>query len=54
MWARDQGSLGTVAQIDSREFARDRYGAFLLDVRGLSEWRGGRIPGATLRSPCPS
>lgn len=48
MWARDQGSLGTVPQIDSREFARDRHGAILLDVRGLTEWRGGHIPGATL------
>ena len=48
MWAKDQGTIGTVPQIDSREFARDRHGAFLLDVRGLSEWRGGHIPGATL------
>lgn len=48
MWARDQGSLGTIPQIDGSEFARDRHGAFLLDVRGLSEWRDGRIPGARL------
>jgi hydroxyacylglutathione hydrolase len=48
MWARDQGSLGTVPQIDAREFARDRHGAFLLDVRGFSEWRDGRIAGARL------
>ena len=48
MWARDQGSLGTVPQIDPREFARERHGAFLLDVRGLSEWRDGRINGARL------
>jgi len=48
MWARDQGSLGTVPQIDARDFAADRHGAFLLDVRGLTEWREGRISGATL------
>ena len=48
MWARDQGSLGTVPQIDVRDFAADRQGAFLLDVRGLTEWRDGRIVDAKL------
>lgn len=48
MWAADQGPLGAVPQVDPRAFARDRGGAFLLDVRGLSEWRGGHISGAVL------
>jgi hydroxyacylglutathione hydrolase len=48
MWASDQGALGVVPQLDPREFARDRGGACLLDVRGLSEWSGGHIDGAIL------
>lgn len=48
IWAADQGGLATVPQVAARDFARDRRGAFLLDVRGLSEWRGGHIEGATL------
>lgn len=48
MWAADQGTLGTVPQVDPHAFARDRGGAWLLDVRGFSEWRGGHISGAVL------
>jgi hydroxyacylglutathione hydrolase len=39
---------GRVPQVDPRAYASDGDGGFLLDVRGVSEWRGGHIEGATL------
>jgi hydroxyacylglutathione hydrolase len=48
VWSADHRTLGTVAQLTATEVARRHPDAFLVDVRGESEWTGGHLPGATL------
>jgi len=45
-WSAEASSLQTTPQIDARSLA-DLDGRTIIDVRGISEWRAGHLPGAT-------
>ena len=47
VWAADQGQLARVPQVTPVEFAAAPGDAFVLDVRGESEWAGGHLANAT-------
>jgi len=45
-WAAERAALQTTPQIDARTLA-EVDGRTIVDVRGISEWRAGHLPGAT-------
>jgi hydroxyacylglutathione hydrolase len=45
-WAAENAALETTPQIDAKTLA-EVDGRTIIDVRGISEWRAGHLPGAT-------
>jgi hydroxyacylglutathione hydrolase len=45
-WAAENSALQSTPQIDAKTLA-DLDGRTIIDVRGISEWRAGHLPGAT-------
>ena len=45
-WARDVEALQTTPQVEPKA-GHDLDGHLVIDVRGMSEWRAGHLPGAT-------